>query len=86
MDSIFLCLYGRRGFQDRYSKITFNEWLQNALSVEAPKSDYAEISFSIEIHCPIRGSIDISRKYCILKDEDGGITEELVVNIDSKPL
>lgn len=86
MDSIILCLYGRRGFQDRYSKITFNEWLQNALSVEAPKSDYPEISFSIEIHCPIRGSIDISRKYWILKEEDGGITEELVVNIDSKPL
>jgi DNA sulfur modification protein DndD len=86
MDSIFLCLYGRRGFQDRYSKITFNEWLQNALSIEAPKSDYPEISFSIEIHCPIRGSIDISRKYWILKEEDGGITEELVVNIDSKPL
>lgn len=86
MDSIFLCLYGRRGFQDRYSKITFNGWLQNALSIEAPKSDYPEISFSIEIHCPIRGLIDISRKYWILKEEDGGITEELVVNIDSKPL
>ena len=86
MDSIFLCLYGKRGFQDRYSKITFNEWLQNALSIEAPKSDYPEISFAIEIYCPIRGSIDISRKYWILKEEDGGITEELVVNIDSKPL
>jgi len=86
MDSIFLCLYGKRGFTDRYSKISFNEWLQNALSIEAPTSDYPEISFAIEIDCPIRGGINISRKYWILGEEDGGINEELVINIDGKPL
>lgn len=86
LDSIYVCLYGKRGFDGRYPNITFKKWLANAYSVDAPKSQFPEILFSIDINCPIRGKITISRKFWLLDEKDGGITEELLVSIESKPL
>ena len=86
LDSIYICLYGKRGFDGRYPNITFKKWLANAYSVDAPNSQFPEMSFSIDVNCPIRGKITISRKFWLLDEKDGGITEELLVSIESKPL
>ena len=86
MDSIYMCLYGKRGFDGRYPNITFNNWLINAYSIEAPKTQFPEMAFSLDINCPLRGGINVSRKFWFLDEKDGGISEELVVSIAGKPL
>jgi DNA sulfur modification protein DndD len=86
MDSIHIVLYGKRGFVKRYPKVNFKHWLANAYSIEAPKSDYPEMQFSLDIKCPIRGKIIIMRRYWLLSDRDGGYSDEVVVTIGGKPL
>jgi len=86
LDSIFVCLYGKRGLEGRYPNITFKKWLTNAYSVDAPKSQFPEMLFSIDIDCSLRGKITITRKFWLLSESDGGINEELLVSIAGKPL
>ena len=86
MDSIHIVLYGKRGFAKRYPKVNFKQWLANAYSIEAPKSEYPEMQFSLDIICPIRGKIIIMRKYWLLSEKDGGYSDEIVVTINGKPL
>lgn len=86
MDSIHIAIYGKRGFEKRYPKVNFKHWLANAYSIEAPKSDYPEMQFSLDIICPMRGKIIIMRKYWLLSEKDGGYSDELIVTIKGKPL
>jgi len=86
MDSIHIALYGKRGFKARYPGVGFEEWLENAYSIEAPESEFREMRFAIEMECPIRGTVRISRQFWLLDRVEGGLSGEFGVTIDGKPL
>ena len=86
LDAFHLTLHGKRVFKERYPGRQFNEWIHNAYSIESEEEEYPYIQFALELSDPIHNNVRIQRTYWLLPEDDGGITEELVITKDGKPL
>jgi len=86
LDAFHLTLHGKRVFKERYPGKQFNEWIHNAYSIESEEEEYPYIQFALELSDPIHDDVRVQRTYWLLPEDDGGVTEELVVTKDGKPL
>ncbi len=84
MEAIQIALYGKKGFDYLYPKMSFEDWLEAAYSVDG-KGD-RHILLALEMEDPILGPIRVSRTFWLLGEEFGGLEEEVGIEVSGKPL
>ena len=86
LDAMHIVLHGERAFRERYPGIRFRDWLENAYSIEAEAEEYRHIHFSVTLEDPLHGTVQITRTYWLVSEDDGGFSEEIGVVTNGKQL